>query len=138
MQTKTQPYKFDKLYERIENSRSGEPKIRGKNVTARITGTHITGNRAITIRHYNTDIAVIEEYSKDGTLYLWIDTNGFCRSGGGFWEDRPSGMTKHYLNEIFRAYNVDTRIFQKDFVWYFHDQNGTFDYFDGAAFWGSK
>ena len=127
MQTKTQPYKFDKLYERIENSRDGEPKIRGKNVTARITGTHITGNRAITIRHHYTDIAVIEEYSKDGTLYLWIDANGY-----------RSATTKHYLNEIFRAYNVNTGIYQKDFVWYFHDQNGTFDYFDGAAFWGSK
>ena len=124
MQTKTQPYKFDKLYERIENSRSGEPKIRGKNVTARITGTHITGNRAITIRHHNTDIAVIEEYSKDGTLYLWIDANGF-----------RTAMTKHYLNEIFRAYNVNTGIYQKDFVWYLMDDT---KFSDGTAFWGSK
>lgn len=124
MQTKTQPYKFDKLYERIENSRSGEPKIRGKNVTARITGTHITGNRAITIRHHNTDIAVIEEYSKDGTLYLWIDANGY-----------RSATTKHYLNEIFRAYNVNTGIYQKDFVWYLMDDT---EFSDGTAFWGSK
>ena len=124
MQTKTQPYKFDKLYERIENSRSGEPKIRGKNVTARITGTHITGNRAITIRHHYTDIAVIEEYSKDGTLYLWIDANGY-----------RSATTKHYLNEIFRAYNVDNGIYQKDFVWYLMDDT---EYSDGTAFWGSK
>ena len=124
METKTQPYKFDKLYERIENSRSGEPKIRGKNVTARITGTHITGNRAITIRHHNTDIAVIEEYSKDGTLYLWINANGF-----------RSATTKHYLNEIFRAYNVNTGIYQKDFVWYLMDDT---EFSDGTAFWGSK
>ena len=124
MQTKTQPYKFDKLYERIENSRSGEPKIRGKNVTARITGTHITGNRAITICHHYTDIAVIEEYSKDGTLYLWIDANGY-----------RSATTKHYLNEIFRAYNVNTGIYQKDFVWYLMDDT---EYSDGTAFWGSK
>lgn len=124
MQTKTQPYKFDKLYERIENSRSGEPKIRGKNVTARITGTHITGNRAITIRHHYTDIAVIEEYSKDGTLYLWIDANGY-----------RSATTKHYLNEIFRAYNVNTGIYQKDFVWYLMDDT---EFSDGTAFWGSK
>ena len=124
MQTKTQPYKFDKLYERIENSRDGEPKIRGKNVTARITGTHITGNRAITIRHHYTDIAVIEEYSKDGTLYLWIDANGY-----------RSATTKHYLNEIFRAYNVNTGIYQKDFVWYLMDDT---EFSDGTAFWGSK
>ena len=124
MQTKTQPYRFDKLYTKIENSRSGEPKIRGKNVTARITGTHITGNRAITIRHHYTDIAVIEEYSKDGTLYLWIDANGF-----------RSAMTKHYLNEIFRAYNVNTGIYQKDFVWYLMDDT---EFSDGTAFWGSK
>ena len=124
MQTKTQPYNFDKLYTKIENSRSGEPKIRGKNVTARITGTHITGNRAITIRHHNTDIAVIEEYSKDGTLYLWIDANGY-----------RSATTKHYLNEIFRAYNVNTGIYQKDFVWYLMDDT---EFSDGTAFWGSK
>ena len=124
MQTKTQPYNFDKLYTKIENSRSGEPKIRGKNVTARITGTHITGNRVITIRHYNTDIAVIEEYSKDGTLYLWIDANGY-----------RSATTKHYLNEIFRAYNVNTGIYQKDFVWYLMDDT---EFSDGTAFWGSK
>ena len=124
MQTKTQPYNFDKLYTKIENSRSGEPKIRGKNVTARITGTHITGNRAITIRHHYTDIAVIEEYSKDGTLYLWIDANGY-----------RSATTKHYLNEIFRAYNVDNGIYQKDFVWYLMDDT---EYSDGTAFWGSK
>ena len=124
MQIKTQPYKFDKLYERIENSRDGEPKIRGKNVTARITGTHITGNRAITIRHHYTDIAVIEEYSKDGTLYLWIDANGY-----------RSATTKHYLNEIFGAYNVNTGIYQKDFVWYLMDDT---EYSDGMAFWGSK
>lgn len=124
MQYVTQPYKFDKLYTKIENSRSGEPKIRGKHLTARITGTHITGNRAITIRHHNTDIAVIEEYSKDGTLYLWIDANGF-----------RSATTKHYLNEIFRAYNVDNGIYQKDFVWYLMD--GT-EFSDGTAFWGSK
>ena len=124
MQIKTQPYKFDKLYERIQNSRDGEPKIRGKNVTARITGTHITGNRAITIRHHYTDIAVIEEYSKDGTLYLWIDANGY-----------RSATTKHYLNEIFRAYNVNTGIYQKDFVWYLMDDT---EFSDGTAFWGSK
>ena len=124
MQTKTQPYKFDKLYERIENSRDGEPKIRGKHVTARITGTHITGNRAITICHHYTDIAVIEEYSKDGTLYLWIDANGY-----------RSATTKHYLNEIFRAYNVNTGIYQKDFVWYLMDDT---EFSDGTAFWGSK
>ena len=124
MRVNTQPYKFDKLYERIENSRSGEPKIRGKNLTARITGTHITGNRAITIRHHNTDIAVIEEYSKDGTLYLWIDANGY-----------RSATTKHYLNEIFRAYNVDNGIYQKDFVWYLMDDT---EFSDGTAFWGSK
>ena len=124
MQTKTQPYNFDKLYTKIENSRSGEPKIRGKNVTARITGTHITGNRAITIRHHYTDIAVIEEYSKDGTLYLWIDANGY-----------RSATTKHYLNEIFRAYNVNTGIYQKDFVWYLMDDT---EFSDGTAFWGSK
>ena len=124
MQTNTQPYKFDKLYERILNSRSGEPKIRGKNVTARITGTHITGNRAITIRHHNTDIAVIEEYSKDGTLYLWIDANGY-----------RSATTKHYLNEIFRAYYVNNGIYQKDFVWYLMDDT---EFSDGTAFWGSK
>ena len=124
MQTKTQPYNFDKLYTKIENSRSGEPKIRGKNVTARITGTHITGNRAITIRHHYTDIAVIEEYSKDGTLYLWIDANGF-----------RTATTKHYLNEIFRAYNVNTGIYQKDFVWYLMDDT---EFSDGTAFWGSK
>lgn len=124
MQIKTQPYKFDKLYERIQNSRDGEPKIRGKHVTARITGTHITGNRAITICHHYTDIAVIEEYSKDGTLYLWIDANGY-----------RSATTKHYLNEIFRAYNVDNGIYQKDFVWYLMDDT---EYSDGTAFWGSK
>ena len=124
MQIKTQPYKFDKLYERIQNSRDGEPKIRGKHVTARITGTHITGNRAITICHHYTDIAVIEEYSKDGTLYLWIDANGY-----------RSATTKHYLNEIFRAYNVNTGIYQKDFVWYLMDDT---EYSDGTAFWGSK
>ena len=124
MQTKTQPYNFDKLYTKIENSRSGEPKIRGKNVTARITGTHITGNRAITIRHHYTDIAVIEEYSKDGTLYLWIDANGY-----------RSATTKHYLNEIFRAYDVNTGIYQKDFVWYLMDDT---EFSDGTAFWGSK
>lgn len=124
MQTKTQPYKFDKLYERILDSRSGEPKIRGRNVTARITGTHITGNRAITIRHHNTDIAVIEEYSKDGTLYLWIDADGY-----------RSATTKHYLNEIFRAYNVDNGIYQKDFVWYLMDDT---EFRDGMPFWGSK
>lgn len=124
MQYVTQPYKFDKLYERILDSRSGEPKIRGKNVTARITGTHITGNRAITIRHHNTDIAVIEEYSKDGTLYLWIDADGY-----------RSATTKHYLNEIFRAYNVDNGIYQKDFVWYLMDDT---EFRDGMPFWGSK
>ena len=124
MQIKTQPYKFDKLYTKIENSRSGEPEIRGKHVTARITGTHITGNRAITIRHHNTDIAVIEEYSKDGTLYLWIDANGY-----------RSATTKHYLNEIFRAYNVNTGIYQKGFVWYLMDDT---EFSDGTAFWGSK
>jgi len=124
MQYVTQPYKFDKLYERILDSRSGEPKIRGRNVTARITGTHITGNRAITIRHHNTDIAVIEEYSKDGTLYLWIDADGY-----------RSATTKHYLNEIFRAYNVDNGIYQKDFVWYLMDDT---EFRDGMPFWGSK
>lgn len=124
MQYVTQPYKFDKLYKRIQDSRSGEPKIRGRNVTARITGTHITGNRAITIRHHNTDIAVIEEYSKDGTLYLWIDADGY-----------RSATTKHYLNEIFRAYNVDNGIYQKDFVWYLMDDT---EFRDGMPFWGSK
>lgn len=125
----TQPYKFDKLYERILNSRSGNPAIRGKNLRARITGTKITGKRAITIRHYNTDIAVIEEYSADGTLYLWIDANGY-----------RGATTKHYLNEIFRAYNVGgVRVHQKDYVWYIstHGLN-VHEFEDGFALWGTK
>lgn len=138
MITNTQPYKFDALFERILNSRSGNPAIRGKNLRARILSTAITGNRTIAIRHHNTDIAVIEEYSADGTLYLWIDTNGYHSGGGGFWADKPSATTKHYLNEIFSAYNVDARIHQRDFAWYFTDSNGEYDFFDGAAFWGHK
>ena len=123
MRIETAPYSFDALYERILNSRSGDPAIRGKNLRSRITGTTLIEpkRRQITIRHHATDIAVIEDWN--GTARVWIDANGY-----------RSSTTKHYLNEILRAYNVDLGITQRDFIWYWTD--GT-EYEDGTEVWGN-
>lgn len=122
MQIKTAPYKFDDLYEKIENSRSGAPKFRGsEHLTARAT-YRIHPARAIVFRHHNTDIAYVEEHS-GGDLYVYIDAHG--------WR---SVTTKHYLNEILRAYNTGARITQKDFEWWVDDD----PYTDGLVFWGRK
>lgn len=132
MRYNTEAYKFDALYNKILNSRSGEPKIRGKNLTARITNTGLGGGcnvRQITIRHYNTDIAVIDEWDSD-TIRLWINANGY-----------RSTTTKHYLNEILWAYHTQYSIVQRDFVWYWDtgDDGLPKDEFrDGVEIWGSK
>lgn len=129
MRYNTEAYKFDALYNKILNSRSGEPKIRGKNLTARITGTPHTGKRQITIRHYNTDIAVIDEWDSD-TIRLWINANGY-----------RSSTTKHYLNEILWAYHTQYNIVQRDFAWYWDSGDDGLPkeaFEDGVEIWGSK
>lgn len=121
MQYKTAPYKFDDLYAKIENSRSGAPKFRGsKYLTAR--SYVLNGKRQIIFKHHNTEIAAVTEYS-GGNLYVYIDAQG--------WR---SATTKHYLNEILRAYNTGARITQKDFEWWVDDD----PYTDGLVFWGFK
>lgn len=124
MQTKTAPYKFDDLYEKIENSRSGAPKFRGsKHLTARVSpATASNPHNGIVFRHHNTDIAYVEEHS-GGDLYVYIDAHG--------WR---SATTKHYLNEILLAYRTNARITQKDFEWWVDDD----PYTDGLVFWGFK
>ena len=133
MQIKTEVYKFDALYNKILNSRSGEPAIRGKNLTARIINTGMFGgNRQIKIRHYNCDIAMIEE-ALGGALYIWI-----------YQTTHESVTTKHYLNEILRACNTGVGIFQKDWTWYvtgLDEENVSYrELCAGVGFplWGSK
>lgn len=135
MRTVTEPYKFDNLFKKIERSRSQEPKIRGQHLTARITGTGLDGyKRQITIRHYDTDIAFITEWDSE-TVRIWVSENTYMGIGGGNYATKPSATTKHYLNELLRAYNTQYAIFQKNFTWYWND-NDVFDI--GVEIWGSK
>lgn len=107
-------FKFDELYEKILNSRSQEPKIRGNNLYARISNTgFLRGNRQITIRHYCTDIAVITEGRNpdpDAEKFytLLIDNGG-----------HKGNYTKHYLNDILDCYNTGIGIIQKNWEWYY-------------------
>lgn len=144
MRYNTEAYKFDALYNKILNSRSGEPKIRGKNLTARITNTGTGGGcnvRQITIRHYDTDIAVIDEWDSD-TIRLWITENTYMGIGGGDYSgSKPSSTTKHYLNEILWAYHTQYNIVQRDFSWYWNTGDDGLpknEFRDGVEIWGSK
>lgn len=123
MRIETAPYTFNELYERILNSRSGNPAIRGRNLRARVTGTTLIAphRRQIAIKHHDTDIAIVEDWN--GSARVWIDADGY-----------RSVTTKHYLNEILRAYGVDLGITQKDRVWYWTD--GTV-FTDGVEVWGN-
>lgn len=118
MQHKPELYKWNYLVKKIKNSRYGEPKIRGKNVTARVTDRFYDGSPSeISIRHHNTDIAVISPIHRNAEVVrIFIDNGGY-----------RTATTKHYLNEILEAYKTGAGIFQKNFVWFFNvkNRNGT-------------
>lgn len=119
MRIETSHLKWDNLTEKIRRSRSGEPKVRGANLTARFGNSE----RTVIIRHHRTDIAHVELHGHDGTVRLWIDADGY-----------RSVTTKHYLNEILRAFKTDTGIVQRNFAWYWADGS---EYSDGTEVWGS-
>ena len=135
MQRKPNSFKFDALIKKIENSRYGSPKIRGKNVVATSRTNTKTGGRVIEITHYDTVIATIREFlNGDDTFYnITINSGGYSRGGGGWGDYKPSVTTKHYLNEILECYKTGVHIYQKNFEWFFSNDKA---YYDNAQFIG--
>lgn len=119
MRIETSNFKWGNLTNKIRRSRSGQPKVRGANLTARFGNDE----RHVIIRHHNTDIAHVKLHGNDGTVRLWIDADGY-----------RSATTKHYLNEVLQAFKTDSGIFQRDFEWYWADGS---EYSDGTELWGS-
>lgn len=126
MQRKPETYKFDALIKKIENSRYGSPKIRGKNVVATSRTNSATGGRVIEITHHYTKIASIREFvNGDDTFYnITINTGGWHTS-----------TTKHHLNEILECYKTGVHIYQKNFEWFFSNDTA---YYDNAQFIGMQ